>query len=288
VTQYFRTDEGRSRFGSGALASGIALMRPEQWIKNSFVLVPLFFSGKMTLPLVAQALAGAVAFSLLSSAVYIFNDLRDLEADRLHLKKRTRPLPAGRISLNAARLLSIALVLAAGALTILAGLPLQVFPVYAAYAAINIVYSLRLLAGSIIDGELLSPWIVACTGLVSLMLVVGKRRADIANALDETGRRRSLAHYSVAYLDQLTTLLAGATVVTYLLFCISDYAMQRFGVDVSITAVFVLFGVFRFLQIIAVQAGGDSPTDMVLRDGPIRTTIVLWLLSFFVIIYVVR
>ena len=309
MTQSLGNDESRSysRFGSGAFAAGIALMRPEQWIKNGFVLVPLFFSGQMSVPLVGQAFAGAIGFSLLSSAVYIFNDLRDIEADRLHLKKRNRPLPSGRITPAAAMVLGIALVLASTAVTILAGLPPQLFLIYGAYAAINIVYSLgvkhvavlelffvasgyvlRLLAGSIIDGEPLSPWIVACTGLVSLMLVVGKRRADIANALDETVRRRSLAHYSVAYLDQLTTLLAGATTVTYLLFCISDYAMQRFGTDVSITAVFVLFGIFRFLQIVAVQSGGESPTDMVLRDAPIRAAIILWLLSFFVIIYVIR
>jgi len=293
------------REAPGAVVAAVALMRPEQWIKNIFVLMPLFFSGRVTLPLFAQVLAGTIAFCLLSSAIYIFNDLRDVEEDRLQLKKRSRPLPSGRISPAAASALGGALLAAITAITIAANLPLQVFPVYAAYAGINIAYSvgirhvpvlelffvasgyvLRLLAGSIIDGEALSPWIVSCTGLVSLMLVVGKRRADIANALDETGGRRSLAHYSVGYLDQLTTVLACATLVTYLLFCLSDYAMQRFGANVSLTAVFVLFGIFRFLQIVSVQSGGDAPTDIVLKDGPLRTAIILWLLSFFFIIYV--
>ena len=94
-----------------------------------------------------------------------------------------------------------------------------------------------------------------------------------------------LQHYTVAYLDQLTTLLAAATFVTYLLFCISDYAMQRFGADVTITSVFVLFGIFRFLQILTVESGGDSPTDIVVDDGPLRISILMWLLTFFVIIY---
>src|SRR5262249_27505581 len=123
-------------------AAAVALMRPEQWIKNAFVLVPLFFSGQMTLSLVGQALAGAIAFCFLSSAVYIFNDLRDVEDDRLHLKKRNRPLPSGRISPGAASLLGLALLVASAAFTIFAGLPLQVFPVYAAYSGINIAYSL--------------------------------------------------------------------------------------------------------------------------------------------------
>jgi hypothetical protein len=118
-----------------------------------------------------------------------------------------------------------------------------------------------------------------------MMLAVGKRRGDVANALDQSGRRRSLQHYTVPYLDQLTTLLAGATFVTYLLFCISDYAMQRFGADVTITSVFVLFGIFRFLQILTVESGGDSPTDIVVDDGPLRISILMWLLTFFVIIY---
>jgi len=94
-----------------------------------------------------------------------------------------------------------------------------------------------------------------------------------------------LRHYTLAYLDQLTTILAAATFVTYLLFCISDYGMTRFGTNVPITAIFVLFGIFRFLQIVSVQAGGDSPTDLILRDGPLRTSILLWLLTFAVIIY---
>src|SRR6185312_10030625 len=170
-----------------------------------------------------------------------------------------------------------------------AGLPPRLFLIYAAYAAINLAYSLgmkhvpvlelfmvasgfvlRLIAGSVIVGETPSSWIVVCTGLIALMLAAGKRRGDIANAFDQSGGRRSLRHYTLAYLDQIMTVLATATFVTYLLFCISDYAMSRFGTGVAATAVFVLFGIFRFLQIIAVQAGGDSPTDIVLRDAPLR------------------
>jgi 4-hydroxybenzoate polyprenyltransferase len=296
-------DEART--GASRILAAIALMRPKQWVKNGFVVVPVFFSGHVDLPLAASALVATISFCLLASVIYIFNDLCDLEDDKRHEKKRFRPLPSGRIAVPAAVALGIALLLASVAAPALAGLPIRFFFLAALFAAFNLAYSLgmkhipilelfilssgyvlRLIAGSTIVGEALSSWIVVCTGLVSMMLAVGKRRGDVANALDQTGGRRSLQHYSLPYLDQLTTLLAAATFVTYLLFCISDYAMQRFGADVTITSIFVLFGIFRFLQILTVESGGDSPTDIVVDDGPLRIAIFMWLLTFFVIIYV--
>jgi len=295
------------RSAMSPIAAAVALMRPEQWVKNGFVLIPVFFSGHVDWPIVVKALLGALVFCALSSVIYIFNDICDVEDDKQHAKKRLRPLPSGQIALPAAAGLAAALVAISIAIVFAAGLPARLFLIGGIYAAINLAYSLgmkhmpvlelfmvsagyilRLLAGSVIDGEALSPWIIVCTGLVSLMLVVGKRRGDVANALDENGRRKSLKHYTVGYLDQLTTILAAATFVTYLLFCISDYGMIRFGANVTVTAIFVLFGIFRFLQIVSVQSGGDSPTDLILRDAPLRTSILLWLLTFFLIIYVIR
>lgn len=290
---------------SSRVAAAVALMRPKQWVKNGFILVPLFFSGHVDLPLVTSALVATISFCLLSSAIYIFNDVCDLEDDKLHEKKRLRPLPSGRLAVPVAITLGIGLMIASMTVPILAGLPWRFLFMVALFAGFNLAYSLgmkhiailelfilssgyvlRLIAGSTIVGETLSSWIVICTGLVSMMLAVGKRRGDVANALDQSGRRRSLQQYTLPYLDQLTTILAGATFVTYLLFCISDYALQRFGQDVAITSIFVLFGIFRFLQILSVESGGDSPTDIVVGDGPLRTSIAMWLLTFFVIIYV--
>jgi decaprenyl-phosphate phosphoribosyltransferase len=295
--------ERRSR--SSRAAAAIALMRPKQWVKNGFILVPVFFSGHVDLSLGVSSLVAALSFCLLSSAIYVFNDLCDLEDDKRHEKKQFRPLPAGLIAVQIAVALGVGLFLASMAVSVLAGLPFQFFYIAGLFVALNLAYSLgmkhipilelfilssgyvlRLIAGSVIVGETLSSWIVVCTGLVSMMLAVGKRRGDVANALDQSGGRRSLQHYSLRYLDQLTTLLAAATFVTYLLFCISDYALQRFGTDVTITSIFVLFGIFRFLQIITMEAGGDSPTDIVVGDGPLRTSVAMWLLTFFVIIYV--
>ena len=305
MTPYDAPDSERARAPwASQAAAAVALMRPEQWVKNAFVLAPVFFSGRLQLSTVLDCVFGALAFCALSSAIYVFNDLCDMEDDKQHVKKRLRPLPSGRISVSVAVALGGALFLAAIAIVLAAGLPTRLFLIGAIYAGINLAYSaglkhvpvlelfmvssgyiLRLLAGSIIDREALSPWIIVCTGLVSLMLAVGKRRGDLANALEQTGGRGSLKGYSLPYLDQMMTLLAGATFVTYLLFCISDYGMARFGSDVTITAAFVLFGIFRFLQIVALEGGGDSPTDMVIRDGPLRVTIALWVLAFAAIMY---
>jgi 4-hydroxybenzoate polyprenyltransferase len=293
------------RTGVSRVAAAIALMRPKQWVKNGFVLIPLFFSGHADLSLATTAFVAAFSFCMLSSAIYIFNDLCDLEDDKVHEKKRFRPLPSGRIGVPVAVAFGTALVIASAAAPVLAGVPLRFFLIAALFAGLNLAYSLgmkhiailelfilssgyvlRLIAGSTIVGETLSSWIIICTGLVSMMLAVGKRRGDVANALDQSGRRRSLQHYTLPYLDQLTMILAAATFVTYLLFCISDYALARFGADVTITSIFVLFGIFRFLQILTVESGGDSPTDIVVGDGPLRTSIAMWLLTFFVIIYV--
>ncbi len=195
-------------------AALIALMRPEQWVKNGFVLAPLFFSGQVSVPLAIQSLLGTLAFCLLSSAVYVFNDLCDVEADRHHAKKHLRPLPSGRVSSSAAMVLGAALLIGSAAIVFAAGLPPRLYLAGAIYVGVNLSYSLglkhvpvlelfmvssgyvlRLLAGSIIVGEGLSPWIIVCTGLVSLMLAVGKRRGDVANEMDVAGHRRSLKHY---------------------------------------------------------------------------------------------
>jgi 4-hydroxybenzoate polyprenyltransferase len=297
------SDQRRSGFAR--LGAALALMRPKQWIKNGFVLVPAFFSGHVDLSLAASSLAAGLSFCLLSSAIYVFNDLCDLEDDKGHARKRLRPLPSGQIGVPSAVALAVSLLVTSIVAAMIADLPSRFFVMAALFAAVNLAYSLgmkhipilellmlssgyviRLIAGSAIVGESLSSWIVVCTGLVSMMLAVGKRRGDVANALDESGGRRVLAHYTLSYLDQLSTLLAASTLVTYLLFCISDYAAERFGADVTITAVFVLFGICRFLQIATVESGGDSPTDMIVGDGPLRIAISMWLLTFFLIIYV--
>ena len=284
----------------------LELMRPRQWIKNGFVLAPLFFGADMLHgAAVMRALTATVIFCLVSSAVYIFNDWRDIQADRLHASKKGRPLAAGRISVPAALAAMAALLVTAATLVLFAGFPQQFGLIVGLYLLLNLLYSLglkqvavielffvssgfilRLLGGGIVLPVILSPWIVISTGTVALLLAAGKRRADIARSNDSEYGRQSLASYSLPYLDAVLAGLAGATLVVYLLFCVSDYAVGRYGSIVLVTAIPVAVGLMRYLQLIIVYEDGDSPSDLVLRDRALSAVILIFVAIFGVLIYV--
>jgi decaprenyl-phosphate phosphoribosyltransferase len=283
----------------------VHLLRVNQWAKNCFVLAPLFFSANLLRPeAVFPALAGFVAFCLLSSAVYIFNDWRDIEADRNHVKKRMRPLPSGRVSVSAALTMMVALIAAALSVTYIAALPAAFLAVCAAYVVINLSYSLglkqvsvlelllvssgfvlRLLAGGYVIAAELSPWIITATATIALLLTIGKRRCDIASENDPEMNRRSLKTYNLAYLDAMTSTLTGANLVVYLLFCVSDYATARFGGGVLLTAVPVAAGLMRYLQLVMVYGDGDMPADLVLKDKGLLAILLVFLAMFTGLIY---
>jgi decaprenyl-phosphate phosphoribosyltransferase len=281
------------------------LLRVRQWVKNGFVLAPLFFGSELlnTSALLHSAAAFAI-FCLISSAVYIFNDWRDIEADRRHLKKRARPLATGAISIGTAGWLLVALVALAAAVGLLSDLPKAFYITLAAYVAINVGYSLglkhvalvelflvasgfvlRLLAGSFHVQMQLSPWIIIATGMIALQLAVGKRRGDIAQQNDVGTDRKSLLDYNVAYLDAVLAALTGGTLVVYLLFCVSDYAVNRFGPLILMTSVPVALGLFRYLQLIIVREKGESPTDLVLGDAGMLLVLAVFVLMFGGLIY---
>jgi len=284
------------------------LLRPHHWIKNAFVLVPAFFAGQAgNTAVMTQAVGATLVFCLIASMVYIINDLRDIEADKLHAKKSRRPLPAGHITPAAAMVTIVALAGLVGALLWWLHPAPEFLLIIAAYAVINLSYSfglkqlalvevflvssgyiLRLLAGGLVAQEHLTNWIIACTGLVSLLLTVGKRRGDMAQNNDQHQQRQSLKKYSVAYLDHIMTMLSAATIVTYLLFSMSDYAQIRFGEYVMLSAVFVIFGIMRYLQIVIVESGGDQPTSLLYRDRWMVATVLAYLLYFILTIYAFR
>lgn len=283
----------------------LELMRPRQWVKNGFVLAPLFFGFNLLHRVAVQeALTAMAAFCLASSAVYIFNDWRDLEADRVHALKQHRPLPSGRVTVPAALATMIALLAGAAAIVLLGGLPRAFGLILFLYLAINLGYSLglkhvavielflvssgfilRLLGGGVALAVTLSPWIVIATGTIALLLATGKRRGDIARRNDVQGARKSLAGYNLAFLDSVLSALAGATLVVYLLFCVSDYAVGRYGPHVLVTAIPVAAGLIRYLQLIIVYEDGDSPSDLVLRDRGLFSTVVIFIAIFGIMIY---
>jgi decaprenyl-phosphate phosphoribosyltransferase len=282
------------------------LLRPQQWVKNGFVLAPLFFGFELlNRDSLGHAAAAFVIFCAVSSAVYIFNDWRDIEVDRAHVQKRHRPLASGAVSLPAAALLFAILIAIAITVGLLSGLPKAFFVTLAVYIAINMGYSLglkqvsllelflvasgfvlRLIAGGLAIQVQLSPWIMIATAMVALLLTVGKRRDDIAQEYDLANGRQSLAHYNLAYLDLVLAALTGGTLVVYLLFCASDYAVHRFGQAVLITSIPVAFGLLRYLQLVLVKGKGASPTDLVLQDPGLIAILAVFVLMFGILIYV--
>ncbi len=283
----------------------LELMRPRQWVKNGFVLAPLFFGFNLLHRVaVLHALTAMAAFCLASSAVYVFNDWRDMEADKVHVQKQHRPLASGRVSVATALSAMLALLAGAVAIVLLGGLPPAFGLILLLYLAINLGYSLglkqvgvielflvssgfilRLLGGGIALAVPLSPWIVIATGTIALLLATGKRRGDIARRNDVQGARKSLAGYTLPFLDSVLSALAGATLVVYLLFCVSDYAVGRYGAHVLVTAIPVAAGLIRYLQLIIVYEDGDSPSDLVLRDRGLFSTVVIFIAIFGIMIY---
>lgn len=229
----------------------------------------------------------------------------DLEYDKQHPKKKKRPLASGDISLSEAAfylalLLSISCVSVYYFQITYTGMCL-VF----GYLVINILYSLglknipllelailssgfviRLLFGAIEMKIELSPWIILCSGLLALMIAVGKRRSDLEQlSTHNSVTRRSLRGYSLEFLDQVNTLLASVTIMSYLLFSTSTYALNSIGNGVLWTAPFVIFSILRYLQLVSVNKQGDDPTSMLLGDNITIILFSMWLILFTSIIY---
>ncbi len=294
-----------ARTGVGSLVPYIRLLRIQQWIKSGFVLAPLFFSGSFRDPgKVGLALGALAAFCLLSSAIYIFNDLCDVQADRRHKKKRNRPIASGAVPIPTAWVLVGGLLVATAGLVIASGANPRLAAVLMIYLAINIGYScglknvplvelclvasgfvLRLLAGGFAIDVPVSSWILICTALVSLLMVIGKRRADLAQENDPQFQRVVLRKYDCAFLDRLLIMIGGATLVAYMLFCTSPNTHERYGDWIVLTGAFVALGIFRFIQIVTQEGGGDSPTSLVVNDRFMRWTLLSWVVVFAIIIY---
>ena len=282
-----------------------ALLRVQQWVKNGFVLAPLFFSSGMASTTAVETAASAfIVFCLVSSAVYIFNDWRDIEADQRHGKKSLRPLAAGRVPIAVALTLMVALLAAAVVMIYFTHLPRSFAITIAVYLAINGAYSLgikhvsvielffvasgfliRLIGGAYALQIELSPWIIIATGMLALLMSVGKRRGEIAQENDSARKRKSLDGYTLSFLDACLTALTGGTIVVYLLFCVSDYAIQRFGTGVLTTSVPVSVGLLRYLQLIMVYGHGESPTDLVLSDRGMLAILAFFGMTFAYLIY---
>ena len=290
------------------LSSLIRLLRPLQWAKNLFVFIPMFFSGNL---LNAEDwVEGAIAFvcfSMVASGVYCLNDLKDVEADRLHPTKRLRPIASGEVSVGSAR--AIMLLLMAGGLCIAwFGLPEtpSATAIIATYLLINIAYCLglkkfaiidvfivatgfvlRVLAGGMACDIWVSPWLICMTFLLALFLAFAKRRDDVA-LMESEGVvvRKNIVRYNSAFLNQTLGILAAVTMMSYIMYTVSPEVEARLGSQyIFITSVFVLAGILRYLQVAIVDLRSGSPTKILARDRFIQFTILGWILTFIAIIY---
>ena len=277
-------------------------MRPRHWIKNLFVLPALIFSKHLTeWEYVAKSLGAFVAFCLLSSAVYLVNDLYDLERDRLHPDKSQRPIAKGEVSRFTA--IALALSLVAGGLWGAFLLSWQFGAIALFYTLLNLAYSaslkhvvlldvivvalgflLRALGGALAIDVEISTWFVLCSFMLALFLTVVKRRQEILVLQDSAGEHRSsLDSYSVPFLDQVISVLTSATLVCYAL-----YAMgvgEESGRQMQWTIPFVLYGILRYLYVVYRMGTGANPTAVAWTDRPLQINIALWLATSAVGLY---
>jgi 4-hydroxybenzoate polyprenyltransferase len=282
----------------------VRLARPRQWVKNGFVLAPLFFTPEaMNWANVARSIIGVVVFCLIASAIYGFNDWCDAEADRLHPAKSTRPIASGDVAPGTALLLA-ALLLAGGAVVSFIALPARASAFAAAYVLMSALYSARLKHIAVLDvlivaagfvlriefggaavGIALTVWIVVCTFLLALFLALAKRRDDLVKALGDT-HRPALAGYNLQFVDTALGVVLAALLVSYLIYTADAGAIAKFHTDkLYLTAPFVAAGVLRYLQIALVEQRSGSPTDLALTDPFLILAFTGWLAMFGWLLY---
>ncbi len=272
-------------------------LRPEQWLKNGFVFVPLVFARSVTsLAAWGEAALAALAFCALASATYLINDVRDREADRQHPLKRERPVASGALTVPAALALAALLVAAGGALAWQLGPRFSL--VAALYMGLTLLYSavlkelvfvdvlvvamgfvLRVVGGAVAVVVPVSHWLLLCAFLLALYLALGKRRAELVLLGAEAGGHRAvLGHYTLPMVDQSISVVLGATVVAYSLYTVAPDTVAKVGsANLMATVPIVLYGLFRYLYILHRHELGGSPTRALLSDRPLLLCVAVWL-----------
>lgn len=297
--------------GVGALAGALLQeLRPKQWTKNLLVFAGVLFSRHLTDPdLLLRATAGFVAFSLLAGSVYMLNDLKDVEADRRHARKRLRPLAAGTLPVAAVWAALGPLLAAVVAISVWLGPPF--LAVVGLYVAFNLAYTfwlkqvvlvdvfmialgfvLRAIAGvqllvPVAPDTAISPWLLVCTFFGALFLALAKRRREIANAGDGATRQRAvLADYSPELLDGLLMVSAAASLMAYALYTIWPATVAKFQTEALLyTVPFVAYGIFRYLYLVRATESTEDPSQVLLTDRPLGVCLVLYMLTVILILY---
>lgn len=287
------------------------ILRPKQWMKNFFVMLPLFFGGELFNG--KALLAGAItflAYSFAASSIYCFNDIHDVDDDRRHPVKRLRPIASGAISISVAyALMFTCFALSMLSVFLLPDYALQTGGIILFYWLLNLAYCarlkqyaiidvcivafgfvLRLLAGGFATHIQLSKWIVLMTFLITLFMSFAKRRDDVIR-MERTGEapRKNTIRYNLTFINQAITITASVTLVCYIMYTVSPEVIQNFQTDyLYLTTIFVLVGLLRYIQLTVVDQKSGDPTKVLLKDRFTQLVVVAWLLTFLLIIYVLK
>lgn len=300
----------------------LKLLRVEQWIKNLFVFIPLFFSGNITnLDLLTKSIFAFVIFSLAASSIYIINDYSDIESDRKHPEKKNRPLASGAVSKSSAIVILVMCILSCIGLIFytqyhfnLSVLHFKIFltqltlwklvTIILVYFVMNVAYTfklkhvaivditiisigfvLRVLAGGYATGILISQWAILLTFVLALVLAIGKRRGELINAQISGKTRKALDGYNVQFADIALSISCTLAIICYLMFTLSPEVQHRFHSRVFYTVIFVVFAFLRYLQQTLVYNKTESPTKIIYKDRYIQVTMLLWITAFLLQIY---
>ncbi len=284
----------------------ILLIRPKQWLKNIFVFAAIIFAGQLlNLNLLFSNIIAFFAFCGVSGMTYIINDITDLEADRIHKKKRFRPLASGEVSINEAKLFFVIISILTTILCYKLGLYFSFVVII--YFFINLFYSLwikdivildvffisfgfilRVIAGAVAINVSVSSWMILTTIFISLFLAISKRRAELSTVDSDNidKQRKVLCHYDITFTDQMNTIAATGTIICYALYTVSEKATSTFHTDNLIyTTPFVIYGIFRYLYLIHKKNLGENPEQIVTKDIPLIINSALWFIVSVFIIY---
>lgn len=289
----------------------LRLIRPKQWVKNLFVLAPLFFDRRiMDVTYVIPSICAFFAFCFISSSVYCFNDVYDVDADRAHPAKRYRPIAHGDVSIITGwAVMFLCALIAIGFVcmeSVVGGVESYLWVVVVAYFLLNILYTiklkhiaiidvliisigfvLRVVAGGVSSNIYVSHWIILMVFLLALFLALAKRRDDVVlNNEAEIVARKNIGRYNYDFINQAMVLTTSVTMVCYIMYTVSDDVLARVGNPyLYVTSLFVLAGIMRYLQITLVDKKSGDPTKTLLKDRFIQLCVAGWIITFFMILY---
>jgi 4-hydroxybenzoate polyprenyltransferase len=286
----------------------IKLARPNQYVKNGFVWLPIFFGNKLNdTEAIVRTFGAFVAFCLIASVVYALNDLKDVQEDRQHPVKKFRPLASGALNRSEV-ILFLIVILSISVFICSVILNKSVLIVLTVYFFLNVAYSFRLKHISIIDivcistgfvlrvfaggaaaNVWISPWLVLMVFLLALFMALAKRRDDLLLISSGHNPRKCINSYNFEFVNLTMVAMAAVIIVSYILYTLSPEVVNKHGTDkLYLTTLWVIVGVLRYMQITFVDQESGSPTLIVLKDRFLQVVIILWLFHFYLLLYIFR